>query len=143
MGKCGLYRIQSRRGLVQQRFGISEFGIAVHHFQGCATSCHHGCSNHQTAAPQVVRLSAHLLCFCLGKCTSHLGKSLTSFSKIIPEQAGQLCRIMEGRLPQMLEDVRLSLNGKVPVEFYGRVGGNVPSVEEMYAQVVQRIAALV
>jgi pyruvate/2-oxoacid:ferredoxin oxidoreductase alpha subunit len=35
---------------------------------------------------------------------------------------------------QMLEDVRLSLNGKVPVEFYGRVGGNVPSVEEVYAR---------
>ena len=26
----------------------------------------------------------------------------------------------------MVEDVRLALNGKVPVEFYGRVGGNVP-----------------
>jgi pyruvate/2-oxoacid:ferredoxin oxidoreductase alpha subunit len=44
---------------------------------------------------------------------------------------------------QMLEDVRLALGGKVPVEFYGRVGGNVPSVEELHAQVVERIAALV
>jgi pyruvate/2-oxoacid:ferredoxin oxidoreductase alpha subunit len=44
---------------------------------------------------------------------------------------------------QMIEDVRLSLNGKVPVEFYGRVGGNVPTVEEMHAQVVQRMTALV
>jgi len=35
---------------------------------------------------------------------------------------------------QMLEDVRLALNGKVPVEFYGRVGGNVPTVEEVHAQ---------
>jgi hypothetical protein len=32
---------------------------------------------------------------------------------------------------QMVEDVRLTLNGKVPVEFYGRVGGNVPSVSEV------------
>jgi len=32
---------------------------------------------------------------------------------------------------QMLEDVRLTVNGRVPVEFYGRVGGNVPSIEEV------------
>jgi 2-oxoisovalerate ferredoxin oxidoreductase alpha subunit len=32
---------------------------------------------------------------------------------------------------QMVEDVRLALDGELPVEFYSRVGGNVPSVEEM------------
>jgi hypothetical protein len=26
------------------------------------------------------------------------------------------------------------VNGKVPVDFYGRVGGNVPSVEEIQGQ---------
>ena len=41
---------------------------------------------------------------------------------------------------QMLEDVRLALNGKVPVEFYGRVGGNVPSVAELKQQVLERMA---
>ena len=35
---------------------------------------------------------------------------------------------------QMLEDVRLALDGRVPVEFYGRVGGNVPTVEEVHAR---------
>jgi pyruvate/2-oxoacid:ferredoxin oxidoreductase alpha subunit len=44
---------------------------------------------------------------------------------------------------QMVEDVRLALDGKVPVEFYGRVGGNVPSVEELQAQVTERMGALV
>lgn len=44
---------------------------------------------------------------------------------------------------QMVEDVRLAVDGKVPVEFYGRVGGNVPSDEELYEQVVERTAALV
>ena len=38
---------------------------------------------------------------------------------------------------QMVEDVRLALNGKVPVEFYGRVGGNVPSVEELLATIAE------
>lgn len=32
---------------------------------------------------------------------------------------------------QMVEDVRLAVNGKVPVEFYGRMGGVVPSPEEI------------
>ena len=44
---------------------------------------------------------------------------------------------------QMVEDVRLTLNGKVPVDFYGRVGGNVPSVEELLAELVARTATLV
>jgi 2-oxoglutarate ferredoxin oxidoreductase subunit alpha len=32
---------------------------------------------------------------------------------------------------QMVEDVRLGVNGKVPVEFYGRLGGVIPSAEEV------------
>jgi pyruvate/2-oxoacid:ferredoxin oxidoreductase alpha subunit len=32
---------------------------------------------------------------------------------------------------QMVEDVRLAVNGKVPVEFYGRIGGQVPSEGEI------------
>jgi pyruvate/2-oxoacid:ferredoxin oxidoreductase alpha subunit len=44
---------------------------------------------------------------------------------------------------QMVEDVRLALNGKVPVEFYGRTGGNVPSVEEVHAEVLARMTSVV
>ena len=44
---------------------------------------------------------------------------------------------------QMVEDVRLALNGKVPVEFYGRTGGNVPSVEEIHTEVLARISSVV
>jgi 2-oxoisovalerate ferredoxin oxidoreductase alpha subunit len=44
---------------------------------------------------------------------------------------------------QMVEDVRLAVNGKVPVEFYGRVGGNVPSAEEINAELLSRVAAMV
>ncbi len=32
---------------------------------------------------------------------------------------------------QMVEDVRLAINGEAPVRFYGRVGGNVPAVPEL------------
>lgn len=36
---------------------------------------------------------------------------------------------------QMIEDVRLSVNGKKPVYFYGRNGGIIPSAEEILDQV--------
>jgi len=44
---------------------------------------------------------------------------------------------------QMVEDVRLALDGKVPVEFYGRVGGNVPSVEEVQTELMACMTSLV
>ena len=44
---------------------------------------------------------------------------------------------------QMVQDVRLALNGERPVEFYGRVGGNVPDVDELLAQIEQQVGAAV
>ena len=32
---------------------------------------------------------------------------------------------------QMVEDVRLAVNGAVPVEYFGRLGGIVPDPEEI------------
>jgi pyruvate/2-oxoacid:ferredoxin oxidoreductase alpha subunit len=40
---------------------------------------------------------------------------------------------------QMVEDVRLALDGKVPVDFYGRVGGNVPTVEELLQRLDEQL----
>jgi 2-oxoglutarate ferredoxin oxidoreductase subunit alpha len=36
---------------------------------------------------------------------------------------------------QMVEDVRLAVDGKRPVHFYGRMGGMIPSPEEILEQV--------
>jgi len=36
---------------------------------------------------------------------------------------------------QMVEDVRLAINGKRPVRFYGRMGGMIPSPDEVLTQV--------
>jgi 2-oxoglutarate ferredoxin oxidoreductase subunit alpha len=36
---------------------------------------------------------------------------------------------------QMLDDVRLAVEGKVPVDFYGRMGGVVPLPDEVYEQI--------
>ena len=43
---------------------------------------------------------------------------------------------------QLVEDVRLALNGGRPVEFLGRTGGNVPSHEEVLALVRARAAQM-
>ena len=43
--------------------------------------------------------------------------------------------VVEMSAGQMVEDVRLAVNGKVPVEFYGRMGGGVPSEEEILAKI--------
>jgi len=40
---------------------------------------------------------------------------------------------------QMVEDVRLAVNGKVPVEFHGRMGGMVPTPEEILEALEQKI----
>ena len=47
--------------------------------------------------------------------------------------AGQLKMILSVELNsgQMIEDVRLGVNGKVPVEFYGRLGGMMPTPESI------------
>ena len=40
--------------------------------------------------------------------------------------------VVEASMGQMVEDVRLALAGRVPVNFLGRVGGNVPTVSEVW-----------
>lgn len=39
--------------------------------------------------------------------------------------------VVEMNAGQMVEDVRLGVNGKVPVGFYGRMGGIIPTAEEV------------
>jgi 2-oxoisovalerate ferredoxin oxidoreductase alpha subunit len=39
--------------------------------------------------------------------------------------------VVELSTGQLIEDVRLALEGRSPVEFYGRAGGNVPSAEDI------------
>ncbi len=53
--------------------------------------------------------------------------------KIINDMAGRLKGILDVEMNagQMVEDIRLGVNGKTPVEFYGRMGGVVPTPEEI------------
>ena len=49
--------------------------------------------------------------------------------------------VLELSLGQMVDDVRLAVNGAAPVDFYGRSGGMVPSVSEIVAQ-IEKIAGV-
>jgi 2-oxoglutarate ferredoxin oxidoreductase subunit alpha len=40
---------------------------------------------------------------------------------------------------QMVEDVMLSVNGKVPVHYYGRMGGMIPTPDEVVDNLKTRI----
>ena len=53
--------------------------------------------------------------------------------KRLEELAAQVKMMLSVELNsgQMVEDVRLAVNGKVPVEFYGRMGGMMPTPEEI------------
>ncbi|MEK9138090.1 MAG: transketolase C-terminal domain-containing protein, partial [Bacteroidota bacterium] len=39
--------------------------------------------------------------------------------------------VVEMNAGQMVEDVRLAVEGRVPVQFYGRMGGIIPSPDEV------------
>lgn len=56
-----------------------------------------------------------------------------SFAKV-SEKVDKLL-VVEMSLGQMIEDVKIGVNGRAGVYFYGRVGGNVPSYDEIVAEV--------
>jgi 2-oxoglutarate ferredoxin oxidoreductase subunit alpha len=48
---------------------------------------------------------------------------------------GKPMLVVEMSMGQMLEDVKLAVLGSAPVHFFGRVGGNIPTEEEVFAEV--------
>jgi 2-oxoglutarate ferredoxin oxidoreductase subunit alpha len=40
---------------------------------------------------------------------------------------------------QMVEDVRMAVNGQIPVAHYGRMGGIVPTPDEVLAALKEKI----
>jgi pyruvate/2-oxoacid:ferredoxin oxidoreductase alpha subunit len=69
--------------------------------------------------------------------------TLWPFPAVALRRAAAACRfvqVVEMSTGQMIEDVRLALGGRVPVEFYSRVGGNVPLAEEVAQHVLGRVA---
>ena len=52
----------------------------------------------------------------------------------LPKTVKQLL-VVEMNLGQMVDDVRMTVEGRLPIHFYGRVGGIVPEAEEIVDQV--------
>ena len=63
-------------------------------------------------------------------------------SEVIEQLAGRASAFLvtEMNSGQMLEDVRLAVKGRAPIEFYGRLGGVVPFPDEILHE-IRRIAA--
>jgi 2-oxoglutarate ferredoxin oxidoreductase subunit alpha len=57
--------------------------------------------------------------------------------EVIDQLAGraEAFLVTEMNSGQMLEDVRLAVKGRVPVEFYGRLGGVVPFPDEILSEI--------
>ncbi len=51
----------------------------------------------------------------------------------------QMVLVVEMSMGQMVEDVRLALEGRVEVEFYGRTGGNLPLADEVRKELFDRM----
>jgi 2-oxoglutarate ferredoxin oxidoreductase subunit alpha len=56
-------------------------------------------------------------------------------------QAGKSFLAVEMSAGQMVEDVRLAVDGRAPVDFYGRLNGAIPSVNEAYARINKCLTA--
>jgi 2-oxoglutarate ferredoxin oxidoreductase subunit alpha len=57
-------------------------------------------------------------------------------------RAAQKARVLltvEMSSGQMLEDVKLAVEGRTPVLFYGRMGGGVPTVDEILAEIAKLV----
>ena len=60
-------------------------------------------------------------------------------SDVINEYADQVDHFLtvEMSTGQMVEDVRLAVNGKKPVSFFGRTGGIIPTPEEVFEEILK------
>jgi len=64
-------------------------------------------------------------------------------SQAVAETARRCASVLVVELStgQLIEDVHLAVKGQVPVELHSRVGGNVPTVEEVYRKVLAAVPA--
>lgn len=62
-------------------------------------------------------------------------------TKVLNEYAGKVKGMLTVELNagQMVEDVRLAVNGKIPVEHYGRLGGIVPTPEGVLDALIEKM----
>jgi len=62
-----------------------------------------------------------------------------ALDKHMEKDSVKYIHVFEMNNGQMVDDVRLVSNGRKPVKFYGRMGGNIPSVKEIIEQVMKEL----
>ena len=60
-----------------------------------------------------------------------------TYARFVEQPSVQAVLDIELNLGQMVEDVRLAINGRKPVHFHGRTGGNLPTQREILEKVRQ------
>ena len=65
-----------------------------------------------------------------------------AISDLADEDRVKAFSVIELSNGQMVDDVRLAVNGRKPVEFYGRMGGNVPSIRELVDEIKKMVREL-
>ena len=58
-----------------------------------------------------------------------------NIQKSVQNSATESFYVFEMNAGQMLEDVQIVVNGKKPIRFFGRMGGNVPSPIELISKI--------
>lgn len=57
------------------------------------------------------------------------------FERLALDNKQSVILVIEMSQGQMVEDVKLAINGRLPVEFYGRTGGGVPTEEQIIKEI--------
>ncbi|MFH1046426.1 MAG: 3-methyl-2-oxobutanoate dehydrogenase subunit VorB [Candidatus Omnitrophota bacterium] len=61
---------------------------------------------------------------------------VAAFERLLKGKKKRRFFVIEMSYGQMVEDVRLVVNGRAPVEFYGRAGGGIPTEEEIIKKIL-------
>lgn len=64
-------------------------------------------------------------------------RTVWPFPEAAFKDAAKAYLVVEMNSGQMVEDVRLQVNGRAPVHFYGKLGGAVPTVEEIKEELIK------
>jgi len=121
------YRVMQEKEVRYEEYLIDDADYVIVAFGSCARICHKAVEMAREAGIKVGLL-----------------RPITLFPFPI-EPLAQLAKSKKGFLTvemnagQMVEDVRLSVNGQKPVEFFGRLGGIVPTPDEVVEALQEKI----
>ena len=121
------YRVMQETEVRYEEYLIDDAEYLIVAFGSCARICHRAA---EMAREKGIKVG--------------LLRPITLFPFPVKQLAQHAERVkgfltVEMNAGQMVEDVRLSVNGKKPVEFFGRLGGIVPSPDEVVVALIEKL----